>query len=176
MKTYPLVMLVLAGFLQAIAAYGEGPSAFMPVMDPVVVIARGREQPASATPGGVASVYSQEIFSIKPAGISEMASQIPGAYASPDSLWGADINIRGLGRNRIVVLIDGCRVNTATDINAQLGLIDPMDIERIEVLKGPVSALYGSGVLGGVINIITKKGRVCQCPGMARIVCGRLLR
>ena len=158
-------LLVLAGFLQAIVAYGQiPPPAHMSVLEPMVVIARGRESPASATPGGVASIYSQDIFSKRPVGISEMVPQIPGAYQSSDSLWGSDINIRGLGRNRIVVLIDGCRVNTGTDINAQLGLIDPMDIERIEVLKGPVSALYGSGVLGGVINIITQKGEFVSNP------------
>ena len=65
----------------------------------------------------------------------------------------------------VVVLIDGKRINTATDINARLGLINPMDVERVEVLKGPVSALYGSGSTGGVINIITHKGKFTKDPG-----------
>jgi hemoglobin/transferrin/lactoferrin receptor protein len=50
-------------------------------------------------------------------------------------------------------------VNTATEINAQMGFLQPMDIERVEVLKGPISSLYGSGSTGGVVNVITKKGR-----------------
>jgi len=157
-------LLVLASLFQAVSSHGRTPAVQMLVMEPVIVIARGRESPASATPGGVASIYSQDIFLRKPVSLSEIAPQIPGAYQSSDSLWGSDMNIRGLGRNRIVVLIDGCRVNTGTDINAQLGLIDPMNIERVEVLKGPVSALYGSGVLGGVINIITKKGEFASNP------------
>lgn len=61
-----------------------------------------------------------------------------------------------------MVLIDGMRINTATEINARLGFINPMDVERVEVLKGPVSSLYGSGSTGGVINVITKKENSLQ--------------
>jgi hemoglobin/transferrin/lactoferrin receptor protein len=58
----------------------------------------------------------------------------------------------------VVILLNGKRLNTATDMNARLGFINPADVERIEVLKGPISALYGSGSIGGVVNIITRKG------------------
>jgi hemoglobin/transferrin/lactoferrin receptor protein len=133
-------------------------------MDTIIVTARGTESLASQTPGGVGVVDENEIFQARPTSITNVTSRIAGVDKSSDSAWGSAINIRGLGRNRVVFLIDGCRVNTATDINAQFGLVDPMDIERIEVLKGPVSALYGSGSLGGVVNIITRKGRFAAEP------------
>jgi hemoglobin/transferrin/lactoferrin receptor protein len=128
------------------------------VMDKIVVTARGLPTPLSETPGGVGVVDSEEIFNEQPVSVSDVLERIPGVSKSSDSLWGSEVYIRGLGRGRVVFLIDGVRVNTATDINAQFGLIDPNDIERVEVLKGPVSALYGSGSIGGVVNIITKSG------------------
>lgn len=126
-------------------------------MENMVVSARGTEHQISQTPGGVGVVNEKVIFKTQPTSITNVTTRIPGVDKISDSAWGSAINIRGLGRNRVVFLIDGCRVNTATDINAQFGLIDPQEIERIEVLKGPISALYGSGSIGGIVNIITKK-------------------
>lgn len=134
------------------------------VLDTVVVTARGRDSLVSATPGGVGAVGAEEILYRRPPALADMVARIPGVSKANDSLWGADVNIRGLGRNRVVILIDGCRVNTATDINAQFGLIDPMEVERVEVLKGPISALYGSGSIGGVINIITRQADFSERP------------
>ncbi|MEZ4526957.1 MAG: Plug domain-containing protein [Desulfobacterales bacterium] len=57
-------------------------------------------------------------------------AHIPGVEKSLDSPWGADIAIRGLNRNRVAVLLNGFRVNTATDINGRLGLVNPSDIQR----------------------------------------------
>ena len=133
-------------------------------LEPITVTARGNESPVSETPGGVGVVTEKEFFIIQPTGIADAARRIPGVEKSSDSPWGSEINIRGLGRDAVILLIDGCRVNTATDINARFGLIAPADIERIEVLKGPISALYGTGSTGGVVNVITKKGRMTTVP------------
>jgi hemoglobin/transferrin/lactoferrin receptor protein len=129
-----------------------------PSLDGVIVTARGTGSRISQTPGGVGVVDEETLFEDQPMSITNTTDRIPGVEKSSDSAWGSAINIRGLGRNHVVFLIDGCRVNTATEINAQFGLIDPLEIERIEVLKGPISALYGSGSTGGVVNVITKKG------------------
>jgi len=119
-------------------------------LDPMVVTARGRESLISQTPGGVGIVDQEEISAMNPVSITNAATRIPGVDKSSDSLWGSAINIRGLGRNSVVFLVDGCRVNTATDINAQFGTVNPLDIQQIEVLKGPITALHGSGSMGGV--------------------------
>ncbi len=96
----------------------------------------------------------------KSAGItpSEMLGNEPGLYLARDGVWATSLNIRGLSEQRIVTLIDGNRVETATDIAAGMAMVDVNDIERIEVIKGAASSLYGTGALGGVVNIITKDG------------------
>ncbi|MFW5490224.1 MAG: TonB-dependent receptor [Desulfovibrio sp.] len=127
-------------------------------LDKVVVSARGSATSLSMTPGGVGVVDEQEILLEPHNSVADALARLPGISRTGDSPWGQDINIRGLTGASVVVLIDGMRVNTPTDINARLGFINPMDIERVEVLKGPISALYGSGSIGGVINIITKHG------------------
>ncbi|MCK7522972.1 MAG: TonB-dependent receptor plug domain-containing protein [Ignavibacteriales bacterium] len=71
-------------------------------------------------------------------------------------MWGTDINIRGLSRQNVVTLVDGNRVETAANHAAGLSLIDMFDIQRIEVIKGGVSSLYGTGATGGVVNVMTK--------------------
>ncbi len=91
--------------------------------------------------------------------MSDAISSESGVALARDGIWGTSINIRGLSENRIISLIDGNRIETSTDLAAGLSLIDVNDIERIEVIKGAASSIYGTGALGGVVNIITKKGR-----------------
>jgi len=133
-------------------------------LDPIVVTARGTAGSIFQTPGGVGVVTLEDIGRAGPVSLTDIARMIPGVEKTTDSPWGSDINIRGLSRNSVLFLIDGCRVNTATDINARFGLINPADIERIEVLKGPISSLYGWGAMGGVVNVITRKGDYTPVP------------
>lgn len=131
---------------------------------PVVVTARGVPSLVSKTPGGIGVADEEDIAATAKSSVADALSRISGVSAGGESPWGRDISVRGLGGSSVVVLIDGMRVNTATDVNARLGFINPQDVERIEVLKGPVSSLYGSGSTGGVINVITKKGAFLDAP------------
>jgi hemoglobin/transferrin/lactoferrin receptor protein len=88
--------------------------------------------------------------------VPDLLKQQSGLALSRDGIWGTNLSIRGLSKSNIVTLIDGNRIETATDIAAGLSLFDISDIERIEVIKGSASSLYGTGALGGVINIISK--------------------
>lgn len=90
--------------------------------------------------------------------VSDILDSRPGLSLTRDGIWATDITIRGLSRSNIVTLIDGNRIETATDISARLSMIDLNDIERIEIIKGGSSSLYGTGAFGGVVNIITKGG------------------
>ena len=86
----------------------------------------------------------------------DLLSSLPGIAIQRDGIWATSVNIRGLGSSSQVILIDGNRIETATDLDATLSFIDLNDIERIEVIKGSASSLYGTGALGGVVNFITK--------------------
>ncbi len=103
-------------------------------------------------------ISSDEIKYKPPVTISDALQNLPGVSLIRDGIWGTTVSIRGLSKQNIVTLIDGNRIETGTNIAAGLSLIDAMDVERIEVIKGASSSLYGSGALGGVVNIISKEG------------------
>ncbi|MCE1164419.1 MAG: TonB-dependent receptor [Bacteroidetes bacterium] len=96
--------------------------------------------------------------------IPDALSGKPGLSLIRDGIWATEISIRGLSRANVVTNIDGNRIETATDISARLSLADLNDVDRIEVIKGGVSSLYGTGAFGGVVNIYTKNGDFSNKP------------
>ncbi len=88
--------------------------------------------------------------------ISDLLKKKSGLSVVKDGPWATTVNIRGLGKQNIVYLIDGTRIETSTNIAAGLSLMDLNDIESIEIVKSGLSSLYGTGATGGVINIKTK--------------------
>lgn len=103
-------------------------------------------------------VSSDEILRRPVSNIPEALGSRPGISLTRDGIWSSDISIRGLSKSSIVMLIDGNRVETANDLSARLSMVEVSDIERIEVIKGGVSSLYGTGAMGGVVSIFTKGG------------------
>lgn len=89
--------------------------------------------------------------------LSHMMQLHPGLNLASDGMWGTSLNVRGLTEQRLLILVDGVRLETSPDLSAALSMIGIGDIERVEVIKGAASALYGSGAMGGVINIITRR-------------------
>ncbi len=84
----------------------------------------------------------------------------PGVQVQQTNAGHGTVILRGMTGNQVLVLVDGIRLNTATvrdGPNQTLSLIDPEQIERIEIIRGPGSALYGSDAMGGVVNVVTKR-------------------
>src|SRR5690606_14009104 len=67
--------------------------------------------------------------------------------------------VRGTNSNHVQVMVDGVRMNPGTLGGAAIQHLNPEDIERIEVVKGPRSSLYGTEAIGGVVNVITRRAQ-----------------
>ncbi|MGE5179487.1 MAG: TonB-dependent receptor domain-containing protein [Bacteroidota bacterium] len=93
---------------------------------------------------------------------AEALAATEGIATSRPGSWGSKAFLRGLGGERVVVLLDGNRINRACNMGMDAGLatVNPDNVERVEVLSGPGSTLYGSGNLGGVVNVVTRGPRL----------------
>ena len=89
--------------------------------------------------------------------LEEILAGLTASFAFSEGDMGSQMQLNGLGNNYILILIDGKRIHGDVGGENDLGLIDPQNIEKIEIVKGAQSALYGSDAMAGVINIITKK-------------------
>jgi hemoglobin/transferrin/lactoferrin receptor protein len=113
---------------------------------------------------------SLEIMNSKDIGIrpentlADMVNSESGISVLRDGPWATSVNIRGLSGQNLVYLIDGSRIETSTNIAAGLSLLDVNDFESIEIIKGGISSLYGTGATGGVVNILTKKAAFNETP------------
>ncbi len=130
---------------------------------PEIVITASRSPQAISEAGSAISVITAEdIAKSSPKTVAEVLKQVPGLDVTDNGGTGSvtAVRIRGVDTRHTLVLIDGIRVNDPSQSNGSFDFtnIVPVDIERIEVLRGPQSALYGSDAMGGVINIITRKG------------------
>ncbi len=134
-----------------------------PPQPPEVVVTADREpEPISRTGSSISVVKGETLATSNPGSLVDALRTVPGLDISESGGPGSTTNIRLRGANtgQTLVMIDGIRINdpTAASGDFDFAMFAPSAIERIEVLKGPQSALYGSDAMGGVVNIITKKG------------------
>lgn len=132
------------------------------MLEDVVVTAERIPTKRMDTPANVSVITAEEIEDNHYKDVAEALSHINGVVVSSGNS-NQDSSVRLNGDERVVVLVDGRRLNndqgSMTRESANLNMLPSMkNIERIEVIKGGGSALYGSDAVGGVINIITKKG------------------
>lgn len=125
-------------------------------LDEVIVSTSKTEDYIKNSPYSELLISAKEIESKPLQSFADIMKNQPGVSLLRDGIWGTEISIRGLNRENIVTLIDGSRILTATDIAARLSMVNLNDIERIEIIKGASSSIYGSGATGGIVNIITK--------------------
>ena len=89
--------------------------------------------------------------------LEDILSGLTASFAFNEGDMGSQMQLNGLGNSYVLILIDGKRIHGDVGGENDLGLIDPHNIEKIEIVKGAQSALYGSDAIAGVINVITKK-------------------
>lgn len=132
-------------------------------LNPLVVTASRSEHSLADAPASV-SVITAEQIKVRGAGnLLEALRGVPGLSLNGRQVGGRKtLSIRGAEDRHTLVLIDGRRISSTDDTighsDYQYGWVAMEQIERIEVVRGPMSALYGSEAVGGVINIITRKG------------------
>lgn len=128
-------------------------------LETVTVTAKGYASEALDTPHALTVIAENEIAESGAANPGALLRGHAGLAVSSDGAWGENPVIRGLKKEHIVVMVDGVRVNSAQPQGAIASLADAGMLERAEVVKGPVSVLYGSGAMGGVVNFITRQPR-----------------
>ncbi|BAT44250.1 ferric iron-catecholate outer membrane transporter [Escherichia albertii] len=127
----------------------------------MVVTASSVEQNLKDAPASI-SVITQEDLQRKPVqNLKDVLKDVPGVQLTNEGDNRKGVSIRGLDSSYTLILVDGKRVNSRNAVfrhnDFDLNWIPVDSIERIEVVRGPMSSLYGSDALGGVVNIITKK-------------------
>jgi len=154
---YLLPTLVLAGF-SSIAQAQQNPGAL--TLDSLVVTAARWPQALSELVADVTVIGAEEIARAGAQSLAELLRRVPGVEivmnGGPASTSG--VFLRGANSNQTLVLIDGQRVGSSASGTAALEAI-PIDvIDRIEILRGPASNLYGADAIGGVIQVFTRNG------------------
>ncbi|MEM6256872.1 MAG: TonB-dependent receptor [Planctomycetota bacterium] len=127
--------------------------------DPLIVTADGFEQRSFDTPFITDVISQDEIRDYGIRSVPEALKYTPGVLVQRTSHGQGSPFIRGFTGYRNVFLIDGVRLNNSifrSGPNQYWNTIDPFSIERIEVIKGPTSVIYGSDAVGGTVNAITK--------------------
>jgi vitamin B12 transporter len=133
--------------------------------DPLLVVVTPNRSPTAVERSGsaITVIRGEELQKLSPGTLTDFLKGQPGISASATGGAGgtALVSIRGAETRHTLVLIDGIRVGDTTSTGGEFNFANLVatDIERIEILRGPQSALYGSDAIGGVINIITRKGR-----------------
>ncbi len=128
----------------------------------VVVTATRTEKKLEDVTASITVITAGEIEGRKAETVSELLRNVPGAFVRQEGAAGSrtSVLLRGTHSTQTLVLIDGIEVNDPNlGGSFDLADLDTSNIERIEVVRGSQSALYGSSAVGGVINIITKKGK-----------------
>ena len=117
---------------------------------------------AKDIPAGVTAISRAEIEASGATTLADVLATVPGLHVSPSGGPGGQASVfaRGTNSSHVLVLRDGMAVNDASDVSGafNFGVDTLSDIERIEVIRGPMAALYGSGAIGGVINLISRRG------------------
>lgn len=132
------------------------------LLSAVIVETTASNTLAAGTALPVGSVSRSQIDASASPALADAMKGIEGINVQRPGAWGSKAFVRGLGGERVAVLIDGQRVNRACTFGMDQGLaaIDPAAVERIEILSGPGSTLYGSGNVGGVVNVVTRRAPV----------------
>lgn len=125
----------------------------------IVVTGTGTEHLLKDAPVQTEVITSRMLQRYAGKSIEDILAGLTASFAFGQDDMGSQMQLGGLSNAYILILIDGKRIHGDVGGQNELSLIDPQNIERIEIVKGASSALYGSDAIAGVVNIITRKHR-----------------
>jgi hemoglobin/transferrin/lactoferrin receptor protein len=134
-------------------------------MDPIVISASKFEQRKQDIPQKIISLDKEDIRLQNPQTSADLLQQTGQVYIQKSQQGGGSPLIRGFSTNRLLITVDGVRMNNAIFRGGNLQnviSIDPLSIERTEVILGPGSVVYGSDAIGGVMNFYTLDPRFAK--------------
>jgi outer membrane cobalamin receptor len=99
-----------------------------------------------------------------PATASDALVNVPGVDLVKTGPWASKVSVRGLSGDRVLVMVDGVRLNTVRGHGAQASLVSVDKLDAVEVMPGAGSAQYGSDALGGVVNFVTHRPLITSAP------------
>jgi vitamin B12 transporter len=125
---------------------------------PDIEVAGKRPQVPATSPASVSIITSDEIAAMGALTVGDALRVLPEVFVKSTGGAGAltTVSIRGQASTRVLILLDGVPLNRPDQPSVDLSTLPIQDVERIEVLRGPFSAIYGSSALGGVVNIVTR--------------------
>jgi vitamin B12 transporter len=128
--------------------------------DPVVITASRTAEHVSTSLAAVTLITREDIERLQPRDLQDLLTGLPGISIASNGGPGksSSIFLRGTESDHVLMLIDGVRFGSATSGSPSISDIPVDHIERIEIVRGPRSSLYGSDALGGVIQIFTRRG------------------
>ena len=127
---------------------------------PDVLISANRQVESRTATSAANTVFTRtDIDRLQPSSVTDLLARVPGVQVAPTGGRGSlpGIFIRGTKAAQSLVLVDGVRIANATSGDSGLQFLDVDQIERVEVLRGSRSAIYGSDAIGGVIQIFTRR-------------------
>ena len=125
----------------------------------VVVTGTGTQHLLKDAPVQTEVISGRQLQQYAGKSIEDILSGLTASFAFNENDMGSHLQMNGLGNSYVLILVDGRRLHGDNGGENDLSLIDPHNIEKIEIVKGASSALYGSDAIAGVINIITRKHR-----------------
>ena len=149
--------LAISLWLLAVGTYAQNGIWRQDSLQEVVVTGTGTQHLLKNAPVQTEVITSKMLKNYGGRSLEDILAGLTASFSFSEDDMGSQMQLNGLGNDYILVLIDGKRIHGDVGGQNDLSLIDPQNIEKIEIVKGASSALYGSDAIAGVINIITKK-------------------